>query len=101
MKIRTLAGALLLISGLVALPVQVVLADEVKFELKPSASMKEVLAEFMGKRVAISMESGEQIEGTVTMVGTSLAHISKLSGKDFYDAVVSLDKVSAVIVKAR
>ena len=36
-----------------------------------------------------------------TMVGNSLAHISKLSGKELYDAVVSIDKISAVRMKMR
>jgi hypothetical protein len=93
--------SVLLAAGLAAISVPAALADEAKFELKPAASMKEVLTELAGKRVAIRLESGEQIEGTVTTVGNSLAHISRLAGKDFYDAVVSIDKVSAVIVKAR
>ena len=88
-------------AGLVVLSAPAALADELKFELKANASMKEVLTELMGKRVAIRLQYGEQIEGTVTMVGNSLAHISRLSGKDFYDAVISIDRVSAVIVKAR
>ena len=83
------------------MPPQAAMADEVKLELKTSTSIKELLAELTGKRVAVRLESGEQIKGTVTMVGNSLAHISKLSGKDLYDAVASIDKVSAVIIKAR
>ena len=76
-------------------------AEEIKFELKPSETMREVLAENTGKRVALKLESGEEIEGTVTMVGNALAHISRLAGKEFYDAVVSIDKISAVRMKAR
>lgn len=101
MRMKTLISALLLMAGLVVLSAPAALADELKFELKANASMKEVLTELMGKRVAIRLQYGEQIEGTVTMVGNSLAHISRLSGKDFYDAVISIDRVSAVIVKAR
>jgi len=78
-----------------------VCAEEVKFELKASATMREVLAENTGKRITLRLTSGEEIEGTVTMVGNSLAHISKLSGKEFYDAVVSIDKISAVRMKMR
>jgi hypothetical protein len=72
-----------------------------KFELKASATMREVLAENSGKQVALRLESGDEIEGTVTMAGNSLAHISKFAGKDFYDAVVSIDKISAVRMKMR
>lgn len=76
-------------------------AEEMKLELKPGTTMKEVLAEQTGKRVALRLGSGEEIEGTVTSVGNSLAHISRLSGKDFYDAVVSIDQVSAVRIRVR
>jgi hypothetical protein len=37
----------------------------------------------------------------VIIVGNFLVHISKLSGKEFYDAVVSIDKISAVRMKMR
>lgn len=76
-------------------------AEEMKLELKASTTMREVLWENTGKRVALRLASGEEIEGTVTMVGNSLAHISKLAGKEFYDAVVSLDKISAVRIRMR
>lgn len=77
------------------------LADEQKFELKPSAVMSEILAENVGKKVALRLEAGDEIEGTVVQVGKSLVHVSKLSGKDFYDAVISIDKISAVRVRVR
>jgi len=63
--------------------------------------MREVLAEYSGKLVALRLESGEEIEGTVTLVGNSLVHISKLTGKEFYDAIVSIDKISAVRMRTR
>ena len=76
-------------------------AEEMKLELKASTTMREVLWENTGKRVALRLASGEEIEGTVTMVGNSLVHISKLAGKEFYDAVVNIDNVSAVRMKMR
>lgn len=76
-------------------------AEEGKSELKANATMREVLAERTGKRAILRMQSGEDIEGTVVLVGNGLVHISKLAGKDFYDAVVNIDRISAVLVKAR
>ncbi len=76
-------------------------AEEGKFELKANATMREVLAERTGKRAILRMQSGEDLEGTVVLVGNGLVHISKLAGKDFYDAVVNIDRISAVLVKAR
>ncbi len=77
-------------------------ADEPKYELKsPAATVKEVLAENLGKRVIVRLESGENLEGTVSKVGDSVVHIAKLSGRDFYDAVVRIDRINAVVFKVR
>lgn len=76
-------------------------AEEGRYELKNSATMKEVLTERMGKQATIRLHSGEELDGTVTMVGQSLVHLAKLRGKDFYDAVINIDKISAVLIKVR
>ena len=41
------------------------------------------------------------VEGTVVAVGTAGVHVGRLVGMDFFDAVVRLDQVAAVIVRAR
>ena len=77
-------------------------ADDQKYEMKSAAAtVRDVLTENMGKRVIVRMDTGDNLEGTVSKVGESLVHISKISGKDFYDAVVRVDKISAVLFKVR
>ena len=76
-------------------------AQEPKFELNKGFGMKEVLAGYEGKRVAVRLDSGEELEGTLTTVGDQLVHLSKLSKRDFYDAVIRIDKINAVIFRAR
>ena len=76
-------------------------AEDTAFKLKPGDTMRDVISGYTGKVLALRLESGEEIEGTVTLVGNSLIHISKLTGKDFYDAVVSIDKISAVRMRMR
>ena len=76
-------------------------AEEAKFEVKANETMREVLAERTGKRVTLRMQNGEDIEGTIVLVGNGLVHVSKLANKDFYDAVVNIDRISAVIIKVR
>ncbi len=80
---------------------QFLFAQEMKFELNKGYGMKEVLAGYAGKRVAVRLESGEELEGTLTTVGDQLIHLSKLSKRDFYDAVIRIDKINAVIFRAR
>lgn len=74
---------------------------EEKFELKQSSVIRETLIDNIGKRVSVRLEAGEELSGNVTRVGDQLVHISKLSGRDFYDAVIRIDRISAVIFKAR
>lgn len=92
--------AVVLLSILAAVPVGA-WADEAAFKLKPSETMRDVISEYSGKVLALRLESGEEIEGTVTMVGNGLVQVSKLTGKEFYDAVVSIDRISAVRMRTR
>ena len=59
------------------------------------------LTDSVGKRVGLRLDSREELEGTVSSVGDQLVLISKLSGRDYYDAYVSIERISAVIVKTR
>jgi len=82
--------------------IPVVFADEAGYELKsPAATIKDILLEQTGKRVIVRLETGENLEGTVTKVGENVVHIAKVSGRDFYDAVVRIDRISAVLFKVR
>ena len=72
-----------------------------KFELNKGFGIKEILTSYEGKRVAIRLDGGEELEGIVTTVGDQLVHVSKLSKRDFYDAVIRIDKINAVIFRAR
>ncbi len=76
-------------------------AEESKFELNEAYGIKDVLSSYMGKRVSIRTDTGDVLEGTVTKVGSHLVHIAKLSGKEFYDAVVVIDKINSVVLRVR
>lgn len=96
-----LCVAMLVVSGL-AVQAPNVFADDQKYELKSaSATVKDILSENINKRVIVRMDTGDTLEGTVSKVGDSLVHLSKISGRDFYDAVVRMDKISAVLFKVR
>ena len=101
MKVQRIVPAVMLMVGLMVMSAPIASAEEVKYELKPAATMKALLTDALGKRVVLRLESSEELEGTVTMVGEHLVHISKLSKRDFFDAFVSIDRISAVIVRVR
>lgn len=100
MKKKLFMMAALLVLG-TTVPAVGIRAEEAAFTLKAGATKREVLSEYTGKRVVLRLESGDEIEGTVTMVGNSPLHLTKLSGREFYDAVVSIDKISAIRMRVR
>jgi hypothetical protein len=76
-------------------------AEEKKPIVNASDGIKEILTSNMGKRITVKTDSGEAIEGTVVMVGYQLVHLEKLTGKDFYDSVICIDKITSVTIKVR
>ena len=101
MKVQRIVPAVMLMVGLMVMSAPIASAEEVKSELKPATTMKALLTDSLGKRVVLRLESSEEMEGTVTTVGEHLVYISKLSRRDFFDAFVSIDRISAVIVRVR
>ena len=78
-----------------------VYAEETKLVVNASDGMREVLTANIGKRVSVRTDAGEGLEGNVVSVGLQLVHIEKLAGKDFYDAVVKIDRISSVVLRVR
>lgn len=76
-------------------------AAEPQYEMKSGAVIKDILLENINKRVIVRLETGENLEGFVTKVGDNLVHLSKITGRDFFDAIVRIDKISAVVFRVR
>jgi hypothetical protein len=64
-------------------------------------SLKEVLTKLIGNRVELALRSERSYSGKLTMVGDSVAIVSELAGKEFYDAVIALSDIVAVEVRVR
>jgi hypothetical protein len=100
--LKNILRALMLVMFCLVVYVPSVSVAGQKYELKSvSATVKDVLMENIGKRVILQMDTGVNMEGIVSKVGKSLLHISNISGGEFYDAVVRIDKISAVLFKVR
>jgi hypothetical protein len=72
-----------------------------KMGFNASDGVREVLTANVGKRVAVRTDAGETLEGSVSTVGTQLVRLEKLSGKDFYDALVRIDRISSLTIRVR
>jgi hypothetical protein len=72
-----------------------------RIDLRPDDTIHSVLEAQGGKQVELRMKSGEKIAGKLEKVTGKLVHLSELKEAEFYDAVVDLDSVAAVVLRAR
>ena len=96
-----IAGMLLLTApaGLAQEPVA---GQEKKMMFEEQDGMATVLKRLEGKPVRLRLAgSGEEVLGKLHKVGKERAHLTDLSGREFFDAVVRIDQVSAVSVQVR
>jgi len=70
-------------------------------DLQANDTMRTVLERQVGQTVDLRMKSGEKIGGKLQKVSDKLAHLTQLAGAEFYDAVVDIDAIAAVAVRAK
>ncbi|MEN6438640.1 MAG: hypothetical protein ABFD97_08655 [Syntrophobacter sp.] len=76
-------------------------ADKETAQFNVNTSMVENLTTLKGKAVTIYLASGQTITGTINDVKGNLLHLGRLSQKDFYDALVAVDRISSIEMKVR
>lgn len=76
-------------------------AAEAKFQIQAPDTIQTILDREVVQRVILKSQCGEEMSGTVAKVGEWVVHLSALSGREFYDAAISIDQISAVIVRMR
>jgi len=76
-------------------------AQEAKMSIVNEDTIRTVLSKQVGKQVTLKLDSGEELGGVVRTVGEHVVHVEKISGKEFFDAIVDLDEVAAVILRVR
>ena len=64
-------------------------------------SIKAVLERQVGQSVEVRLKSGDKLAGKVAIVGDKVLHLSMLVGQEFYDAVIDVKDVSAIVVRVR
>jgi len=61
-----------------------------------NSSMTDNLKSLVGKKVSITTISGKTFSGVIKEVGNHLIHLEKLESKEFYDALILIENISAV-----
>ena len=59
-------------------------------------SLADNLKALIGKKVSVTVVSGKALTGYVKDVGNHLIHLEKLDGKNFYDALIRIENISAI-----
>lgn len=91
---RSIAAALLCLAF--AVPA---LAQEVS--ISASDTTQSVIATQKGKRVTLRLRSGQELTGTVREATARLVVVGAVSGREFFDAVVPLEAVEAVLIRTK
>jgi len=65
------------------------------------SAIESILAAQQGKKVTLKLGPNDELSGTVKVVTKEVVQLTELTGREFFDAVVDLKSVKAVIVRAR
>jgi hypothetical protein len=65
------------------------------------ASLADNLTALIGKRVYVTLASGKTLTGFVKAVGNHLLHLEKLASKDYFDALIRIERISAIDTRFR
>jgi len=77
------------------------MAADMNMEIGKSDSVITFLERNIGQRVEISLLSGEVLRGKVAVATPLTIHLSELTGKEFYDAIIRSDTIAAVVVRVK
>lgn len=61
-----------------------------------NSSLTDNLKSLVGKKVSITIDSGKTLSGLVKEVGNHLIHLEKLQGKEYFDALIRIENISAI-----
>ena len=74
-------------------------AQDAKLDVKSTDTVRTLLERNVGKRVSVVLTTGPELAGVVAVVGDKVVQLSRLSGREFFDAVVAIDHIGAVILR--
>ncbi len=77
------------------------MSDSSTPNLNVQASLTDNLRALSGKTVSVHLASGNSLSGIVGNVGDHHLHLRELVGKEFYDAMVCVNHIAALEVRAK
>src|SRR3954470_18022048 len=77
------------------------LPAQTKIELQTGDTIPAILQRSAGQAVELRMKSGEKIGGKIDKASDKLVYLPQVTGAEYFDAVVDMSDVAAVIVRAK
>jgi len=71
----------------------------IKYEV--NTSLRQNLKLFVGQKINVTLRSGKTFTGIVKTVGKKLVHLEKLEGKEYYDALIRIENITAIDARFR
>jgi hypothetical protein len=59
------------------------------------------LASLKGKLITVTLSSGQTLTGVVSDAKDNLLHLTKITQREFYDALIAINHISAIEMKVR
>ncbi len=63
-------------------------------------TIRNILERGSGKRIQLMLNTGESLEGMLTLVGEEVVQLSQLVGREFYEAIIRVDNISAIVIRS-
>ncbi len=70
-------------------------------DLQSNDTMQTVLQRQVGQLVELRMKSGEKVGGKLEKLNEKVVHLTQLTGAEYFEAVVAIDDIAAVVVRAK
>lgn len=77
------------------------LASAQGLDVQPNDTMQSVLQHEVGQSVELRMRSGEKIGGKLEKVNVKIAHLTQLTGAEYFEAAVAVEDIAAVVVRVK
>jgi hypothetical protein len=76
-------------------------AEEQTLITQGAQPIRDTLKAKVGAKVALQLIGGQEVSGKIVEVGEQAVHLAELTGKEFYDALIRLDHISALVLRVR
>ena len=77
------------------------LAGAAELSIKSGDTLAKQISAQKGKKITVRLTSGEELTGTVKESTPELVQLGELSGKEYFDAIIDVSKVSAILVRTK